>query len=94
MLEIDKQLIFEMGYNSGFKEGIKGSIPKDQYEQRLKADLIAMLIELRSEIENYPMPQREPDYMWGFSDSRGEILDYVLEPKINALKENEDANDS
>ena len=46
MGEYDEQIIFEMGYNSGFKDGIKGSIPKDQYEARLKADMVAMLDEL------------------------------------------------
>ena len=61
---------------------------KKEYENRLKADMLAMLIELRSEIENYPMPQREHDYMFGYSDCRSEILDYVIEHKINALKEN------
>lgn len=29
MGEHDEQFIFEMGYNKGFKDGIKGSIPKD-----------------------------------------------------------------
>ena len=32
MSEIDGQLVFEMGYNKGFKDGIKGSIPKSVLE--------------------------------------------------------------
>ena len=28
MAEFDEQLVFEMGYNQGFKNGIKGSVPK------------------------------------------------------------------
>ena len=55
-------------------------------EAYTKDEVIAMFIELRSEIENLPFPQREPDYMWGYSDSRSEILDYIIEPKINELK--------
>ena len=42
---IDEHLLYEMGYNTGFKDGIKGSISKADYENRLKADLVAVLDE-------------------------------------------------
>lgn len=65
-------------------------IPKADYENRLKADMIAMLKDLRLEIEkifdNRPLPcshyQRTLFY--------GEVDDLILD-KINALKEASDA---
>lgn len=36
MGEYDEQLVFEMGYNKGFKDGIKGSIPKDEIKKFLE----------------------------------------------------------
>ena len=36
MGEHEEQIVFEMGYNKGFKDGIKCSIPKDQYEEQIK----------------------------------------------------------
>ena len=33
MSEYDEQLVFEMGYNAGFKDGIKGSVPREQIKQ-------------------------------------------------------------
>ena len=51
MGEHEENFIFEMGYNKGFKDGIKGSIPKADYENRLKADIVAMLTEIQLEIE-------------------------------------------
>lgn len=35
MSEIDEQLIFEMGYNKGFKDGIKGSILRERIDEML-----------------------------------------------------------
>jgi hypothetical protein len=92
MGEYDEQLVFEMGYNKGFKDGIKGSIPKDQYEARLKADMVAMLTEIQLEIhelENpYPhdinnlLPLAQHN---AFYDAKSTIEDLVDE-KINALR--------
>ena len=69
------------------------AIPKEQYEARLKADMVAMLKDLRLEIEkifdNRPLPcshyQRTLFY--------GEVDDLILD-KINALKENEDGSNT
>lgn len=36
MTEVDEQMIFEMGYNAGFKNGIKGSIPRAQIDEMIK----------------------------------------------------------
>ena len=95
MGEYDEQIIFEMGYNSGFKDGIKGSIPKDQYEARLKADMVAMLTEIQLEIE-----EKEQYYQDNFLESKyalheaamggrmfgcGECVD-IIQQKINSLK--------
>jgi len=30
---MDEQIVFEMGYNKGFKDGIKGSILRERIEQ-------------------------------------------------------------
>jgi hypothetical protein len=65
-------------------------IPRKDYEARLKADMVAMLKDLRLEIEkvfdNRPLPcshyQRTLFY--------GEVDDLILD-KINSLKEASDA---
>ncbi len=51
MGEYDEQFLFEMGYNRGFKDGIKDSILKADYEARLKADMVAMLEDLDLQID-------------------------------------------
>ena len=57
-MTIDESMLYEMGYNRGFKDGIKGSIPKADYENRLKADLVAMLTEIQLEIDEIPIVTR------------------------------------
>ena len=61
------------------------AITKDQYEARLKADMVDMLEELKKEIIELPFPQREPDYMYGYSYCQLNNLD-VIQDKINELK--------
>ena len=68
------------------------AIPKDLYKARVKDDMMAMLEEVKKEIIALPFPQREPEYMRGYSYCRGNILDYVIQEKINALMENEDGS--
>ena len=70
------------------------AIPKEQYEARLKAEKIAMLEELKKEIIELPFPQREPEYMQGYSDCQMNILEYVILEKINELKGVEDGKDN
>ena len=38
MAEYDEQIVFEMGYNKGFSDGIKGSVPKSVLED-IKAEI-------------------------------------------------------
>lgn len=57
--------------------------PKDQY----KADMIEELEDLKKEIIELPFPQREPEYMQGYSYCQMNILDYVIQEKIDNLKE-------
>ena len=65
------------------------AIPKTEYENRLKADMVAMLKELKKDIIELPFPQREPEYMQGYSYCQMNVLDYVIQQKINALRGNE-----
>lgn len=62
------------------------AIPKDQYEQRLKADMAAMLTEIQLEIEE---KHKEEDFMndWssGYNISLIDTSD-LIQQKINALK--------
>lgn len=84
MGEHEENFIFEMGYNKGFKDGIKGSILKDQYEARLKADMVAMLTEIQLEIE-------EMDSGCGWEGYRptAQVLE-VIQQKINELEGKQD----
>ena len=79
-MTIDEHLLYEMGYNKGFTDGLKGSIPKDQYEQRLKADLEAILVELQLEIEEKATELCDDGWWLTYN--------YLIQQKINALKEN------
>ena len=47
----ETSLLYESGYNKGFTDGIKGSILKAEYKNRLKADMVAMLTDILFEIE-------------------------------------------
>ena len=65
------------------------AIPKDDYENRLKADMVAMLTELQLEIEELDsragysgdgMPTFSTDYI------RKKKVNELIQQKINALK--------
>ena len=46
-------------FTKGFEVGLtKAVFPKDQYEARLKADMVAMLDKMRAEIEQLPTKTR------------------------------------
>ena len=79
-MSIDEHLLYEMGYNKGFKDGIKGSIPKADYDNRLKADMVAMLTEIKAEIMVIYASNNEAKFI------RTTCRDIVQE-KINILKE-------
>ena len=85
MGEHEEHIAFEMGYNKGFKDGIKGSIPKADYENRLKADMVAMLTDIQLEIEELDVSDVVPEYQDGAEETREYISD-LLQQKIDALK--------
>ena len=55
--------------------------------ENTKAKMVSMLEKLKKEIIELPFPQREPEYMQGYSYCQMNILDYVIQQKINKLKE-------
>lgn len=75
------------------------AIPKDQYEARLKADMLAMLTELQSEIEelkvNTTITQTEfsNDSPARFYNKGIRMSTTKIQQKIDALKESEDEID-
>ena len=84
-MTIDESMLYEMGYNRGFKDGIKGSIPKADYENRLKADLVAMFREIQLEIEELDVSDVVPEYQDGAEETK-EYIANMIEQKINSLK--------
>lgn len=70
------------------------AIPKDQYEQRLKADMVAVLTDIQLEIEELPFDDESPinitqEYMdevksWEYG--KKDCIK-VIQQKINSLKE-------
>ena len=57
------------------------AIPKDQYEARLKADMIAMLEELYMEVEELDTPSDSDSYDVGIVDCEG-----LIQQKIDKLR--------
>lgn len=58
------------------------AIPKDQYEARLKADMVAMLTELQTEIQKFS------GCSCSCSDGIVDDIDDIIQQKIDALKGN------
>ena len=69
------------------------AIPKADYENRLKADLVAMLTELQLEIEEMDSEQGNCDYATSRCIDREKVNDLIQE-KINLLKEVKDENNN
>ncbi|MBR4377304.1 MAG: hypothetical protein IKP50_00240 [Bacilli bacterium] len=69
------------------------AIPKDQYEARLKADMVAMLTEIQLEIEDTGAYEQEvngkTEYLKGINYAYS-----VIQQKINELKENKDGSNN
>ena len=64
-----------------YNQKIIEAIPKDQYETRLKADMVAMFEELQKEIDAMPCLYTDYSfYVKGFDVSN------LIQEKINALK--------
>ena len=64
------------------------AIPKDQYEARLKTDMVAMLTEIQSEIEEVPKYCMTHDATCVYRKAEEYIseINNVIQQKINALK--------
>ena len=62
------------------------AIPKADYENRLKADMVAMLTELQMEIEEIDVSDVVPEYQDGAEETK-EYIANMIEEKINSLKE-------
>lgn len=66
-------------------------IPKDQYENRLKADMVAMLTEIQLEIEELDSNHTMPD-VWSNQASKEiwntalKLIEEIIEVHINNLK--------
>ena len=67
------------------------AIPKADYENCLKADMVAMLTDIQLEIEELDLKDSVPDYQKGAEETREYISD-LLQQKIDALKEQEAAD--
>lgn len=65
------------------------AIPKDQYEARLKTDMLAMLTEIQFEIEKVPKYCMAYDSTCVYRKAEEYISDInnIIQQKINALKE-------
>lgn len=85
MGEHEEQSVFEMGYNRGFKDGIKGSIPKSEYESRLKADMVAMLTDIQLRIEGKRKDTVVDGYDSGYNTGIF-VSTKTIQDEINALK--------
>ena len=66
-------------------------IPKADYENRLKADMVAMLEEISLEIEEKTKDPALDDYDCGFNTGVYVSRD-IVQQKIDKLKENTDGN--
>ena len=67
----------------------KEYIHRSEDEARLKADMVAILTEIQLEIEELDLTDIDPEYEGGANDTR-EIIDNLIQQKINELKENTD----
>lgn len=87
MAEIDTQLIFEMGYNKGFIDGNKGTVPKSEFKTYLEINLNRLKDRMKDRDEdNGGEPLNAVD--------RGYHLAYehLCEEIDNLLKENKNAD--
>lgn len=65
------------------------AIPKDQYENRLKADMVAMLEELKLEFEEYEPKWVENEDQAVASNRTWDDFDDIIQQKIDVLKADE-----
>lgn len=69
-----------------YEEQTIEAIPKADYENRLKADMVAMLTDIQLEIEELDVSDVVPEYPDGAEETREYIAD-LLQQKIDALRE-------
>jgi len=68
------------------------TMTKDFYENRLKADMVAMLEEIQAQIDDLWEATWNSDYRGGFKDGCIESNN-IIQQKINSLKEAKDENE-
>ena len=69
------------------EKGTVEAIPKDQYEARLKADMVAMLTEIQVEIEEcIDGGEGSPQFEQGVTIARVQVVE-IIQQKIDKLKE-------
>lgn len=70
------------------------AIPKSDYENRLKANMVAMLEDLQMEIEEcVDGAEGSPQFEQGVTTARVQVVE-IIQKKINELKENKDGKDN
>lgn len=69
-------------------------IPKVDYENRLKADMVAMLTEIQLQMEEYEPKWIENDEQAVASCRTWEDLDGIIQQKINSLKAESEPQES
>ena len=80
-----QDLEYEWGENRPFDCPLVEAIPKDQYENRLKADMVAMLTDIQLEIEELDLKDSVSDYQKGAEETREYIAD-LFQQEIDSLK--------
>lgn len=70
------------------------AIPKADYENRLKADMVTMLEELRLEFEEYEPKWAENEDQVIASNRTWDDFDDIIQQKINALKAESEPQES
>lgn len=82
----DVNTSIKKAFTKGFEVGLtKAVFPKDQYEARLKADMVAMLTEISLEIEELEKPRCHSASHADGCVSKWKV-EGVIQQKINELK--------
>ncbi len=78
------------------EKGTVEAISKDEYENRLRADMFAMLTEIQLEIEEQSLTHSEDNILseWGLGYNHSvERCGELIQTKINSLKSESEAED-
>ena len=84
----------KQAYDIAIETMRKYQIMQADYENRLKADMVAMLTELQAEIEKVPKYRITHNNLCVYREAEEYISDInkVIQQKINLLKENENGD--